>query len=78
MARISTRELGWLVSHYGGKGATSELKKVRAYIKEARPTVRSKRPVQQAKGRKCPKCKAETFTRVNGWYQCQECCHWFE
>lgn len=44
----------------------------------SKPVVAPVNTVQQAKGRNCPKCHAEVFTVVNGRYQCQECCHWFE
>ena len=44
---------------------------VAPYIKEARPTVRAKRPVQQAKYAICPKCKRRfRYKQVF----CPECC----
>ena len=47
---------------------------VTADIKEARPTVRAKRPVQQAKGVICPRChRQQDRVELNGFCQCQVC-----
>ena len=43
----------------------------RQEIKEAGRTVKASTPVQQTKGRNCPKCGTETVTQFNGGYQCQ-------
>ena len=47
-------------------------------IKESRPTVRAKRPVQQAKVKTCPHCgsrKVEMFDSDND--HCLKCGKWF-